>query len=994
MPPDSQPPSSARLPRLPQLPGLEDYRLVGVLGRGGMGAVFEVAHRRHGRRCALKTASASSGSGPAAVERARQRFQREAELSARLNHPGILKVLGADFSGPTPYLLVDLLPGGSLAERIEREGRLPLAEVLEIGLRLTRALHHAHSFGVVHRDLKPENVLFDAGGQPVLADFGLAVSLNPDTLRVTRPGELIGTPAFMSPEQAVGKGSDDPATDAYALGGLLYAMLLGRAPLDLEECGSLAEVLARITSQRPRSPRAERREVPPELDALTLALLSKEPSERPDLPRVERALFDLLDPLEPAQTAQRLTPLLTALGLMALAGGLGALWGASGRVAPAPSPAKSPRASAAAPSASPTPAGAPAERIATARRLRAEEAPYAEVRALLVGEGVELVRERMELAVARGKWEDALAETRAHDEDERFGRELRLLRAWSLSSRERVEEATAELRRLSARGDRWGAIARTFLPGPPPELADELARFSDCPWATVRRYVLLEAQGGAAARERALGELRRLLERPATRDVALLHGCLASDLGERGRDAEARAHLAAVRRLCGADPPVSVLVMERRLALRAGERERAFELLQQIARRKPGAAHVPLAVACELRRDLSAAQRAANAGLRQGRQGFLHRLGQIPEPRALRVLRYAGSTVMSTKPLSPRGQEEVEGRVAWVPVEHRQRVYTLVKGAFQGLPWRTLADAVATFRELLGHDRRWLELEFALQASRQRAEEAEALARRLEATAPRSEQAEWRLLSVYVRFDRDGPPVLPRFADVAEQFPGTGAATLARCVLRVEREPRAALELLRQVAEAKSAPRCGAVAAGVNFMAQGKAARLLTREGIARFALPHFERQGFLNPQMAEFAILPMAALQLHVPNPSREAIADALRQLELLCVAQPSPSTFALAARLALRLPAGDPWLESIYPWLWTARLRLPLTAASRRGSERRQVDLAAGAAALLSGEDQARVVELWREVPPGELAPWERELFQRRFGAPPPAPDPGEGR
>ena len=145
-------------------------------------------------------------------------------------------------------------------------------DALRIGRELTRSLRYAHEHGVVHRDLKPDNVLF-RGRDPVLVDFGLAVSLSPDTLRLTRSGEILGTPAYMAPEQATGSQSDLPATDAYALGGVLYAMLTGEPPIDFSDVVGLAGALAAISLRDPEPLRARRPEVPAPVAELIHGLL-------------------------------------------------------------------------------------------------------------------------------------------------------------------------------------------------------------------------------------------------------------------------------------------------------------------------------------------------------------------------------------------------------------------------------------------------------------------------------------------------------------------------------------------------------------------------------------------------------------------------------------------------------------------------------------------------------------------------------------------------
>ena len=267
--------------RLPARVG--PYRVLRSLGAGGMGRVYEVADER-GRRYALKTVLARGAS-----EHARARFRREAELSARLNHPGIQAVITAELERDEPYLVVELLEGGSLAERL-RAGPLPQAEALRVALELTRALRHAHTRGVVHRDLKPDNVLFRADGSAVLVDFGIAVSLSPDTLRLTASGELLGTPYYMAPEQITARGSDDSAADAYALGGLLQVMLTGEPPLDFSGAPDLASALQVIRHQAPLPLRQRLPSAPPELERLLQRLLAKDPGERPDLLEAEELL--------------------------------------------------------------------------------------------------------------------------------------------------------------------------------------------------------------------------------------------------------------------------------------------------------------------------------------------------------------------------------------------------------------------------------------------------------------------------------------------------------------------------------------------------------------------------------------------------------------------------------------------------------------------------------------------------------------------------------
>jgi len=240
---------------------------------------------------------ATGPEGPVAVKvlfdvdpEALARFRRETLVGLRVEHPHVLPVRDAGAAGGRPYVVMDLLPGGSLAERLRREGPLPPAEAAGIGARLARALAAAHACGVVHRDVKPANVLFDAAGEPRLADFGLAGLLVADR-RLTRTGDVLGTPAYMAPEQAAGQPAErlGPACDVYGLGATLYATLTGRPPF---EGRGVYDVLRRVLEEEPAPPSALRPGLPPDLDAVCRRCLAKRPAER------FQTAADLADALE------------------------------------------------------------------------------------------------------------------------------------------------------------------------------------------------------------------------------------------------------------------------------------------------------------------------------------------------------------------------------------------------------------------------------------------------------------------------------------------------------------------------------------------------------------------------------------------------------------------------------------------------------------------------------------------------------------------------
>jgi predicted Ser/Thr protein kinase len=248
------------------------YRILRLLGQGGMGEVFEAEHGETGRRVALKVMSHALAS-----EQDRKRFLREGRLAASVNHPNVVYIHGSEEIDGVPVITMELVHGGTLKERLKREGPLPIADAVETALHLIDGLEAANSAGVLHRDIKPANCFVTADGAVKVGDFGLSIStLARGESLLTATGSVLGTPAYASPEQLRGE-ELDARSDIYSVGATLYHLLTGVTPLAATD---FVKLITEVLDKQPIAPYVVRPEIPAELSKVIQRCLAKDRKAR------------------------------------------------------------------------------------------------------------------------------------------------------------------------------------------------------------------------------------------------------------------------------------------------------------------------------------------------------------------------------------------------------------------------------------------------------------------------------------------------------------------------------------------------------------------------------------------------------------------------------------------------------------------------------------------------------------------------------------------
>jgi uncharacterized RDD family membrane protein YckC/predicted Ser/Thr protein kinase len=267
-------PNGAASPCVVPVPGRQfgDYRILKLLGHGGMGEVYEAEHADTGRRVALKVMRHTLAS-----DQDRKRFLREGRLAASVNHPNVVYIHGSEEIDGAPAIAMELVHGGTLKDKLKHEGPLAIAEATEAALQIIDGLEAAQTAGVLHRDIKPANCFVAADGAVKVGDFGLSVStLARGESLITATGSVMGTPAYASPEQLRGE-ELDVTSDIYSVGATLYHLLTGKTPFNATD---FVKLITEVLDKQPAPPKSLRPEIPAELSKILLRCLAKDRKAR------------------------------------------------------------------------------------------------------------------------------------------------------------------------------------------------------------------------------------------------------------------------------------------------------------------------------------------------------------------------------------------------------------------------------------------------------------------------------------------------------------------------------------------------------------------------------------------------------------------------------------------------------------------------------------------------------------------------------------------
>ena len=248
-----------------------EYELLREIGRGGMGVVYEARHTGLKRKVALKVLPWAEF----ASDEQRERFRREAEAIARLNHPHIVSVFEWGSHGTCPFMAMQLVDDARSLADVIASGPMDPRLAARVLSKVARAVHYSHQHGVLHRDIKPGNILLDAAGEPLLVDFGLA-RMEDAAFQLTQADLIFGTPSYMAPEQATG-GDVTTAADVYSLGAVLYEALTGKPPFRGK---TVAETMRQLLDQEPARPRMLRPDLDRDLDTIAMKCMEKQSSQR------------------------------------------------------------------------------------------------------------------------------------------------------------------------------------------------------------------------------------------------------------------------------------------------------------------------------------------------------------------------------------------------------------------------------------------------------------------------------------------------------------------------------------------------------------------------------------------------------------------------------------------------------------------------------------------------------------------------------------------